>query len=104
MAKEWYQAQNIKDWHPIWVVFAHALEVGNHELVLQFNGRYYEQLCSLAMGVADSPDIANLYLHHFKVRKGQVHNKPWLKYYKRFIDDVFTIIEADSEQIGRAHV
>ena len=40
--------------------FSLACDVGNTQLITQFNGQIYEQLNGLAMGVADSPDLANL--------------------------------------------
>ena len=83
--------------HPFWTVLGTCLSIGNKNLVSQFNGRYYEQKRGLAMGVADSPDLANLYATHFEVQLGQVLNKPWLKYYKRYIDDIFALVEAPSE-------
>jgi hypothetical protein len=99
IAKSWYKLnKDIKEDDPLWEIFDHALQVGNEDLVLQFNGKYYRQEQGLAMGVADSPDIANLYGTWFEIIQGQAMNKPNVIYYKRYIDDVFAIITADSEQ------
>ena len=48
------------------LIFKTALEVGNTKLLTQFQGKYYEQLRGLAMGVSDSPSLANLYGVHFE--------------------------------------
>ena len=40
--------------------FKNCLQVGNTQLLTQFNGVTYKQLNSLVMGIADSPDLANL--------------------------------------------
>jgi hypothetical protein len=99
IAKSWYKLnRNIAENDPLWEVFDHALFVGNEDLVLQFNDKYYCQDKGLAMGVADSPDIANLYGAWFEIIQGQVMNQPRVIYYKRYIDDIFAIIMADSEQ------
>ena len=99
IAKGWYKgSRNIQEDHPLWDVFDHALFVGNEDLILQFDGNYYYQTKGLAMGVADSPDIANLYGAYFEIIQGQALNNPRVIYYKRYIDDIFAIITAESEQ------
>jgi hypothetical protein len=99
IAKSWYKLnRDTAENDPLWEVFDHALFVGNEDLILQFNDKYYRQDKGLAMGVADSPDIANLYGAWFEIIQGQVMNQPRIIYYKRYIDDIFAIITADSEQ------
>ena len=62
IAKAWYKRyRDTREDDPLWNVFDHALFVGNEDLILRFNGKHYRQNKGLAMGVADSPDIANLY-------------------------------------------
>ena len=51
-------------------VLRDALHVGNKQLVTQFQGKYFIQLRGLAMGVADSPDLANMYGLHFEKKCG----------------------------------
>ncbi len=41
--------------------FDDAARIGNTQLLTQYQGHIYEQLNGLAMGVASSPDLANLY-------------------------------------------
>jgi len=77
-------------------LFIQALHVGNRNLVTQYNNQYYLQKEGLAMGVSDSPDLANLYGWWFE-RLSQVVNHPLIPFYGRFIDDVVSIIYADSE-------
>jgi hypothetical protein len=99
IAKSWYKLnRDTKEDDPLWEVFDHALQVGNEDLVLRFNDKYYRQEQGLAMGVADSPDIANLYGAWFEIIQGQILNQPRIIYYKRYIDDIFAIITAESEQ------
>ena len=42
-------------------LFNDCLRIGNMELLTQFNREVFQQLNSLAMGIADSPDLTNLY-------------------------------------------
>jgi hypothetical protein len=77
-------------------VFKRCLEVGNTSLVTQFMDKFYLQKQGLAMGVADSPDLANLYGWHFE-NKADIINDPKVPFYGRYIDDCFGIIYANSE-------
>ncbi|KAF8643191.1 hypothetical protein AX14_009599 [Amanita brunnescens Koide BX004] len=66
VARVYYERKrDVPNDHLVWGVFDHAVEVGNRNLISQFNGKYYKQLKGLAMGVSDSPDIANLYSFRF---------------------------------------
>ena len=49
------------------------------------------------MGVADSPDLANLYGAHFE-EKAHLDQYEDIVFYGRYIDDCLAIIEANSEQ------
>ena len=42
-------------------IFLRCLHVGNHELILRYKDKIYLQKRGLAMGVVDSPDLANLF-------------------------------------------
>jgi hypothetical protein len=77
-------------------VFKRCLTVGNTRLITQFKGQIYEQLNGLAMGVADSPDLANLYGYYFE-KRADVLNHPNIFYYGRYIDDCLAIVYAESE-------
>lgn len=75
-------------------LFDACLQVGNRNLVFQFMDRYFRQKRGLAMGVADSPDIANLYGAFFE----QNITDPNILFYGRFIDDCFSIVTANSPE------
>jgi hypothetical protein len=74
-----------------------ALHAGNTGLYLQFHGKFYRQRRGLAMGVADSPDLANLYGAHFETNCEAVQSLR-TAFYGRFIDDCLWIVEATSEE------
>ena len=77
--------------------FKACMEVGNTRLLTQFQNQVYEQLNGLAMGVACSPDLANLYGAYFENKcKVLEHND--IYYYGRYIDDCLAIVYAESEQ------
>jgi hypothetical protein len=78
-------------------LFRRCLEIGNTNLITQFENKIYLQLNGLAMGVADSPDLANLYGYHFE-KRSNVLNHPDIFYYGRYIDDCLAIAYAESEQ------
>ena len=76
-------------------VFKFALETGNTKLIAQHGEEYYLQLNGLAMGVADSPDLANLFAAHFEQKCGILRD-PKVAFYGRYIDDCFAIVYADN--------
>ena len=78
-------------------LFKRCLEVGNTSLMTQFQNKIYLQLNGLAMGVADSPDLANLYGYHFE-KRAKILEHPDIFYYGRYIDDCLAIVYAESEQ------
>ena len=84
-------------------VFKFALETGNTKLIAQHGEEYYLQLNGLAMGVADSPDLANLFAAHFENKCGILHD-PQVAFYGRYIDDCFAIVYADNEDNAKAIV
>ena len=55
------------------------------------------------MGVADSPDLANLYGWYFE-REAGILSDPTIPYYGRYIDDCFAIVYANSEAEALANV
>jgi hypothetical protein len=77
-------------------LFILALKVANTELVMQYEEKYYKQLQGLAMGVADAPDLANLYGWHFE-QKCDILNHPQVPFYGRYIDDCLALVYAYSE-------
>ena len=84
-------------------LFRECLEVGNTKLITQFQGKYYEQLHGLTMGVADSPDLANLYGLHYE-DECRILLKPCVPFYGRYIDDCIGIVYANSEQEALGHL
>ena len=79
------------------LVFHKCLRLGNLNLVTQFKDTFYRQTVGLAMGVADSPDLANLYGWYFERNCGVLNNLD-IPLYGRYIDDCLGIVYANSEQ------
>ena len=77
-------------------LFILALCIGNLNLITQYNNLFYHQKNSLAMGVSDSPNLANLYSWWFK-RNAQIMSHLLIPYYGRFINDILAIVYASSE-------
>jgi hypothetical protein len=77
-------------------MFIRCLRVGNTHLITHFQGKYYEQIKGLAMGVADSPDLANLYGWYFE-RNSNILINERTAFYGRYIDDCLAIVYAQSE-------
>jgi hypothetical protein len=78
-------------------LFNECLEVGNTNLITQFQDKIYEQLNGLAMGVANSPDLANLYGYYFEQKSNILGHKD-IFFYGRYIDDCLAIVYAESDQ------
>ena len=75
----------------------------NNYLVFEHKGRNFHQKEGLAMGIPAAPDVAKLYMSHFE---DSFANEFLL--YKRYIDAVFCLVEADSkkaalEQCAKVH-
>ena len=84
-------------------IFIKCLQVGNRELILQYDDKMYLQKRGLAMGVSDSPDLANLFGWFFECNNPTL-NDPLIPFYGRYIDDICTIVYANSEEEALAHV
>uniref|UniRef100_A0A8H7XZR0 Reverse transcriptase domain-containing protein n=1 Tax=Psilocybe cubensis TaxID=181762 RepID=A0A8H7XZR0_PSICU len=80
-------------------IFKRAIEIGNTQLITQHGSRYFRQKNGLAMGVADSPDLANLFGAHFEI-KSKILDHPNVAFYGRYIDDCFAIVYAESETLA----
>ena len=60
--------------------------------VFSFQGNFFKQLHSAAMGSPCSPVVANIYMEYFEdMALGPELSLPW-KEWKRYVDDVFSII------------
>jgi len=77
--------------------FNTCLQVANTDLITQFQGVVYKQLNGLAMGVSDSPHLANLYGTYFEELAGVLHHND-IFFYGRYIDDCLAIVYAESEE------
>ena len=75
----------------------------DNDLVFEHKNRHFHQKEGLAMGTPAAPDVANLYISYFE--NTFAHKFPL---YKRYIDDVFCLVEADAkkaalEQMSKVH-
>lgn len=77
-------------------IFIRCLHVANRNLLCRYKQDIYQQLRGLAMGVADSPDLANLYGAYFEEKCG-ILTHPLVPYYGRYIDDCIALVYATSE-------
>jgi hypothetical protein len=66
-------------------------------LLMQFNGKYYIQNRGLAMGVACSPDLANVYGAYHEMGL-KINEQPFIAFYGRYIDDVLALVYAPNEE------
>lgn len=82
-------------------VFLLCLQTGNKDLITRYKDIVYKQKNGLAMGVADSPDLANAFGWWFE-RQSNILQHPLVPFYGRFIDDIFAIVYASSEHEARS--
>lgn len=66
----------------------------NDNLVFQYQGQYFLQKDGLAMGLACSPDIANLYGARFENVWMNSDAAKDVVFYRRYIDDCLSIVDA----------
>jgi len=69
--------------------------IANNYLVFGYGSELFLQTDGLAMGVASSPHIANLYAAKYEQH---MIKDPKVLLYKRYIDDIFTIIIASTKE------
>lgn len=84
-------------------IFQRCLDVGNTNLITKYQNNLYRQKRGLAMGVADSPDLANLYGWHFEKAAGIIDDER-VAFYGRYIDDCFAIVRAKDRNMAGAHL
>lgn len=76
-------------------IFLRAVQVAMNNLIFEFQDKTYLQLRGVAMGIACSPDIAQLYGAHFEEKFFESPHPEYL-FYGRYIDDCLGIVVADS--------
>ena len=77
------------------VVFKTLLGFATKNVLILFNGKYYEQIDGVSMGSPLGPTLANVFLCHWEeiwLNKCSVKFKPL--YYKRFMDDTFLLFSS----------
>lgn len=84
-------------------IFIKCLLAGNRDLITRYGDKYYLQKRGLAMGVADSPDLANLYGWKFE-RECKITDHPLIPFYGRYIDDCLAIVYASSKTEALHHL
>jgi len=85
---------NVQDLH----ITTRLMRLVNKNLIMEFNGRYFQQQRGLAMGIACSPDIANLYGAYYEEVVNPVKDISELLFFGRFIDDVLGVVMANTEE------
>ena len=63
----------------------------------QFNGKYYDQIDGVAMGSPLGPLFANIFMDEFEQSKMKKLTELGVKIWLRYVDDVFAIIEHESQ-------
>ena len=75
------------------------LKLALENCVFSFRGKFYKQLHSAAMGSPCSPVVANIYMEYFEeLALGPEIHVP-IKEWKRYVDDVFSIIPKGKRDI-----
>jgi hypothetical protein len=69
--------------------FNKILEIVFNYNIFKFKGKYYKQIKGIAMGSKCGPSIANLFVYILEIKFLNIHRPI---YYRRFIDDIFIII------------
>ncbi|CAH2098873.1 unnamed protein product [Euphydryas editha] len=81
------------------IILKHCLTTG----YLLWNHKYYIQVDGVAMGSPVSPIVADIYMEDFEVRA--LKTAPISpRFYKRYVDDTFTILPTDSTCIFLEHL
>lgn len=75
------------------------IDLANNRLIMRFQDEFYVQTRGLAMGVACSPDMANLFGAQFETPiVAALHNLGQMLFYGRYIDDVIGLVLAQTEE------
>lgn len=95
----------IIDWYTKWAgdkgaepaelhMFARCCRLANSDLYLEFNGECYKQIKGIAMGIACSPDLANLWAAYDE--EAIVPAIPEILFFRRYIDDILAFVQAET--------
>ena len=77
-------------------LFFSCFQAANKDLLIDFNGESAVQIKGLAMGIACSPDLANLYGAHFEeliLSDNDLSSR--IPFFGRYLDDVLCIVYAN---------
>ena len=69
----------------------------------QSQGRFFEQLQGASMGSPISPIVANLYMEDFVIKAINIAEHP-PRFWKRYVDDTFVVIEAAKKEGFLEHI
>jgi hypothetical protein len=96
VAEYWNNYCNVTDIPDIYkLLFPFLLSLVDINPICQFEDKYFEQIRGLAMGAHCAPDLANLYAAKFEEKF--VAKLISIIFYRRFIDDIFILVTAKSE-------
>jgi len=96
--RAWLKTETTNPQQPPAETLRHMLEIVLKLNVLEFDRKYYLQKFNTSMGAAVAPSYANIFmgdLEETMLRTAKI--KP--KYYKRFIDDIFLIVDCGQTQL-----
>ena len=87
------------------VIFRQAINLSFKILLFEFNGKFYRQRKGIAMGVASSPDGANIFasVQEEVFLEKEQNTSCRIPFYGRYIDDGFMIVYAESAADALAH-
>ena len=94
----WWLKEEGPKWSQEWQhLFTRCFQFANKGLIIDFNGETAEQIKGLAMGIACSPQLANLYGARFEnvVMKEKLMQER-MPFYGRYLDDVLGVVYAHS--------
>jgi len=96
--RAWLNSEITNPQQPSAEVLRHMLELVLKLSFLEFDEKHYLQIFGTTMGAALAPSYANIFMDDLeKTMLATAKIKP--KYYKRFIDDIFLVVDCDETQL-----
>ena len=96
--RAWLKSETKNPQQPPAETLRHMLEMVLKLNVLEFDRKHYLQIFGTSMGAALAPSYANIFMGNLEEKMlNTAKIKP--KYYKRFIDDIFFIVDCDEIQL-----